>query len=296
VIKRWSFAAFLFALFVFSGISCSACSTLPRCLPIREFEYSPGCTGKSVVLEQRDCGQAMLIALVDQRMFFFSPDYGMTWRPSNRESLYPFGIADFGCSPYNQNVRYRIINENGLPFPVGPDYIEKSDNGGKTWIRKAGILTDTGTAVKPRGMIYFDPSDENSIYMGPILFHSDTANEAFCVSRDGGDTFSVVLSINGRNFAVSRSNPAVLYAADNECSIYKSEDMGRRWAVILSGPDFRKAALNSAVGRGIIDPMLGFKGGKCRAVSVDPKTLILSMWLRNMEYFEQRMGEYVGVD
>jgi photosystem II stability/assembly factor-like uncharacterized protein len=163
-----------------------------------------------------------------------------------------------------------MINEKGLPFPVGPEYIEKSEDGGKTWTRKTGILKESGATIKPRGEIYFDPRDENTIYVGPILIDDDNAKEAFCVSHDGGDTFSVLLSIKGRLFAVSRSNPDVIYAADDECSVYKSVDAGKNWAVIMSGPDIRKAALNSAIKSGILKQGQKFRGGKCRALSVDP--------------------------
>ncbi len=264
---------FMIIYFLCVSLSLSGCSR-PRsyCIPINEYEYSPGCrknNGASVGLEYREC-EGGLIAIKNDKQLFSSIDFGGTWKSTQEHIVYPYGLTDYGCHPVNQNVRYRIINENGMPYPVGCKYLEKSTDSGRTWTQQRAELEHSDISLSPRA-IYYDNGDSNTIYVQPVEILNKEGKETFCVSHNGGETFRPILSIKGNLFAVSPSDPNILYAADYMGNVIKSTDAGQQWNVVLDGPKMRGMVIANAMKQGVVSKS-EMVGSRPFELTVDPKS------------------------
>jgi len=218
-----------------------------------------------VSLDYRNC-ESILIAFYNEH-YYSSGDFGKTWKAASESRLYPYGFTDRGCHPINRNVRYRIVNESCPSSLVGCVFLERSADGGKTWERKNAVKAHLKISLVPQ-RIFYDYRNENTIYMESVQISNEPT---YYVSHDGGNIFEPILKINGGLFAVSQSNPNILYAADNEANIYKSVDSGKEWKAILSCNQVRQTVIERAKNKKIIHDASEVRGFKATSLTIDPK-------------------------
>lgn len=129
----------------------------------------------------------------------------------------------------DKNVLYRTIQGTNRHY-------ERTDNGGKAWIRLSATVINAQKSLKIREHL-FDPVDPYTIYCeGCIETDCGVRSPSFglYVSRDGGHTFSLFnREIRIEAFAVSPKDNRIMYAAiTDKKKLIKSLDHGITWTTL----------------------------------------------------------------
>lgn len=159
-----------------------------------------------------------------------SDDAGLHWRPLS-QGLTGYFVSTLAVDPTNPNIVY-IATENlvGSTLPVG---LEKSTDGGSTWVQKNQGLTYLNLTT-----VAINPSDTNMILVGTgHRPYGGTVGGGIFKSTDGGNTWHKV-SIPDYPVDSIVINPAstnTMYAATFGGGVYKSTDSGETWSQSNSG-------------------------------------------------------------
>lgn len=187
--------------------------------------------------------------------FLKSMDGGITWQRfryglRHEGPGYP-EIYDAGMSKTNPNVIYAATTDSPGPL-TGNDHnasgIYKSEDGGKTWMRKnCGVQENGGRTTA----MWADPQDENhaiaAISADTISYYSATVKAGTYVpgglyeTRDGGENWKKLNTAphdadNGYNYIRSaKSKPSLIFAFGfagdpvYNVGFVKSTDSGKTW-------------------------------------------------------------------
>ncbi len=154
-----------------------------------------------------------------------SRDGGNTWRAC-ASPLVSLDFDEWGCTPGNPLVRYRtaIDHSRGRDRAV----IERSKDGGVNWEKRKAKLGESSEVLDIFYFAAYHPRDPNVIY---IESFGHGCNGIY-VSKDGGDTFSLLIANGGLPFAISGSDPNTMYAAIFVGGLAKSTQGGIAWNLI----------------------------------------------------------------
>jgi len=128
-------------------------------------------------------------------------------------------------TPVNNGLTIKTVNEividprDSSRLYLCSDKLYVSSNGGVTWTAIAGGLG--GGAIRALAV---DPVDSTRLYV---------ASDAFYVSTNRGADWRVLGSLKPSAVVVNSLNTAILYAASGSL-VYRSEDRGANWTVVLA--------------------------------------------------------------
>jgi photosystem II stability/assembly factor-like uncharacterized protein len=184
--------------------------------------------------------------------------WSMAYDQGNRE-ISPSGVflsADGGVSwtqtlAHEQiySVEYCLGGDN-VAYAAGPNSVQRSLDGGRTWQRVSGASTSGGYWGPPGIVAGFpidiqcDPRDSNRIFV-------NNYGGGNLLSEDGGATwtnssqgYSGAIMFGG--LALDRNNPAHLYAAARS-GLFSSGDGGLTWSGLAYKPARHAEAISVAV-------------------------------------------------
>lgn len=113
---------------------------------------------------------------------------------------------------------------SGQPYGTVRGRLYRSDDGGKTLRGEANDLRAEG----PFFIAGIDPKDPNRV----LLRHLHTTGSDVLVTKDGGKTFTTVLSMKSAMFGFAKSNDGKTYWAGSglaDHGIWRSTDRGEKW-------------------------------------------------------------------
>ena len=166
----------------------------------------------------------------------------MNWIPVENMQLWSCdGIA---LNPFNVNEVYALLGQYlWNDFPSG---VYKSDDQGKTWHQ----LYETKCGGNENNRWIGEPIAVQPAEGGKVII-AGTRQDGVIRSDDGGSTWSKVASINPdpeglgvRCVVFDPQNPDYVYAVDSY-NVYRSQDAGRTFTVILSNKSMRQAVVTS---------------------------------------------------
>ena len=174
-----------------------------------------GATWTRIGLADADL-HAMAVSPADpERLYGFwrgqvlrSDDGGARWSPQAAIT-----VAGFGPHPTDRDVVYAASGNS----------LQQSVDGGTTW----AIL-----APMPALGVAVDPTSPSTLYVG--------TRDDVRISDDAGATWRSVTMPGGGGaayFATRAATPGLVYAASYQKGIYRSEDGGATWDVVLAPPE-----------------------------------------------------------
>lgn len=200
----------------------------PCCIELgRDVTLDPGDDFDVVTIETGRHNPKLLVASWRER-FFISSDGGDKWKETDFDSIDPLGYGVFPPHPKNPRIMYRIVEQ---PNSVWKHRLERSSDGGRTWIGQKCLLKSTNLSIGVSKLLYH-PIDPNTIYAYGGLSNAGDSLNGIYLSRDGGQSFSFVYCTSSATFAISVSNPDVIYARGTSQSIVKSIDGGGIWNLV----------------------------------------------------------------
>jgi len=208
--------------FISPGQKENCCISLDRVVAL-----DPGSDLDVVTIEVARYDPSVLIASVSEgERLFTSSDGGDTWKETTIQAIEDrTGPYSYGPHPANAKVTYRVFEP---PDDVWAHHLERSNDGARTWARKARFIKGTSIVIDV-GSLHYHPKDPDTIYAYAGLNEAIDAFTGFYVSRDGGQTFSFVLSTTNALLGISKSSPNVMYALGVGQVVIKSIDGGVTW-------------------------------------------------------------------
>lgn len=200
------------------------------CVPIDGLRLSTSVarTNRVAVLPAPYARETLIVSIDDCRAYE-SSDRGVHWRPAREDLSIPFGWYSYGTYPIDRQVQYRPNDVYHQGADTWTRLLERSNDGGVTWVPVKCLLMPGAQRLEPRELIYH-PTDPNFVIALAKDSGIDQDREmGFYLSRDGGETFKRVLALAGTKFAVSQRNPDVFYAVSDDLTVYRSGDAGDRW-------------------------------------------------------------------
>ena len=179
-----------------------------------------------------------------------SDDAGQYWENISDGQLNTASVGALAVAPSDGNVIYAGMGEATIRIDVSHgDGVYRSTDGGANW-HHCGL-----TETRHIGRIAVDPTDADTVYVA-ALGHSakDNPERGLYRTRDGGDTWDLVLHVSDRAGAVDVSvdpnNPRIVFATvwqarrtfwsidsgGPDCGLWRSLDGGDTWEDI-SGND-----------------------------------------------------------
>ena len=179
------------------------------------------------------------------RGVFRSLDGGMSWTAAGLDH----------SERIHRIVPHPTDPETAWAGVMGPSWSDGEERGvfkttdaGRTWRRVLFANPRTGASD-----LVIDPHNPNTLYAGlwehrrqPWFFESGGAGSGLYVSRDGGETWMRLTPANGLptgplgriGLAAAAGEPGVVYALveASESALLRSDDYGRSWRTIRSGP------------------------------------------------------------
>ena len=195
----------------------------------------------------------------EQSVFYFgavaggiwrSDDAGQYWENISDGQLATASVGALAVAPSDGNVIYAGMGEATIRIDVSHgDGVYRSTDGGANW-HHCGLAE-----TRHIGRIAVDPTDADTVYVA-ALGHSakDNPERGLYRTRDGGDTWDLVLHVSDRAGAVDVSvdpnNPRIVFATvwqarrtfwsidsgGPDCGLWRSLDGGDTWEN-LSGND-----------------------------------------------------------
>jgi len=189
--------------------------------------------------------------------YFVATAAGHVWKTDNNGISFKPVFDKYGAystgyiviAPHNHNIVWLGTGENNHQRDLGyGNGVYKSLDGGKSW-KNMGLKKSFHI-----GMIDIDPRDDNTVMVaaeGSIW--GPGGDRGLYKTTDGGKTWKKVLSISENtgvnNVVRDPQNPDILYATSEqrrrhvfthisggpESKVYKSEDGGETWRVIMKG-------------------------------------------------------------
>jgi hypothetical protein len=226
----------------------------PCCLDMsvdRIFDPPPhieGLQDGEVIVNQRFDSKGVVATLADpawETVYYFSNDGGISWqhdqfyqelRARQIHALREGDILPWNPNPADPKVQYRTIYKKMLK-----SYHERSTDGGKTWVRMKGAITDSNVEMDKGGSYFYHPRDALTLYQSSSLPGWNYEKGVF-VSTDGGDNnkFMYYSSRIAPALAISQSNPNVMFGAGPMGSLLKSGDGGATWDFVSQNDQIRK--------------------------------------------------------
>jgi hypothetical protein len=195
----------------------------------------------------------LLVASLHKR-FFASSDGGVTWKEESFDAIDPLGYGGLPPHPKNSTIRYRMVETRG---DRDPRRLERSSDGGRTWVIQKCLLQGTNVSINVSN-VFYHPIEVDTIYSYGSFPRAGVALNGFFLSHDGGQSFSFVLSAHSPNFALSATNPKVIYATGTSQSVVKSIDGGITWHLVGQNDDIRflgkQSKLFNSITNIIVDP------------------------------------------
>lgn len=161
-------------------------------------------------------------------------DAGESWRMADLDYPDDADVHSLYADPGNTGVVYVSFNDtnNIMLSERGPQFLQKTTDGGQTWTRIALPMTDSMISILGK-------SENGTLFVstGGMVFRS----------ADDGDSWVRIASdwVNGDpidiGFAVT--NPASVYIPTARSGIIKSEDNGETWDLKTQGLDNLKISL-----------------------------------------------------
>jgi len=177
----------------------------------------------------------------DKLRFYVTADGGNTWTRDNEyqssfeKALSKEAIIEHYLSPFDDTVRYRSVW-------VKDRYLtERSVDGGKSWTRIENRVKGCNATLDWERS-YFHPRRPRTIYVLGSLPGDESRHRGMYVSEDAGDSFSFMYQVDrwSRGFAVSVSNPLIMYGAGLDGSLLRSTDGGENWRLVKHNDDIRR--------------------------------------------------------
>jgi hypothetical protein len=161
--------------------------------------------------------------------YYLSRDHGSTWKLlADPDPEVETGVRLFGNSVTQDRVRYRAVASG---YGIQKQWLlERSNDYGKSWDKRRAILAKTGLRIGWFVGAYYSSANPEIIYATVPLGQFGDPWDLF-ESKDGGDTFSLLVR-DIYDFAVSRTNPRIIYATSFDGGILKSVDSGLTWSKI----------------------------------------------------------------
>lgn len=170
-------------------------------------------------------------------------DGGQTWRPltDNQPSL---AIGALALDPTNPDIVYAATGEgNFSPIVQYGAGLLKSTDGGATWRPLPGPFAGPFSATVGGayiGSLAIHPR-QTEVLLAAVRIHGTGASDGIYRSRDGGQTWTVVLNgPAGCEVVFDPADPQIAWAALGHPAgspangIYKSTDAGLTWAQVLA--------------------------------------------------------------
>ncbi|MEL6984390.1 MAG: glycosyl hydrolase, partial [Actinomycetota bacterium] len=193
----------------------------------------------------------------NQNVFYFgacaggiwrSDDAGQYWEPISDGQLNTASVGALAVAPSDGNVIYAGMGEATIRIDVSHgDGVYRSTDGGTNW-HHCGL-----TETRHIGAIAVDPTDADTVYVAALGHASkDNPERGLYRSRDGGDSWDLVLHVSERAGAVDvkvdPNNPRIVFATvwqarrtfwsinsgGDDCGLWRSLDGGDTWTDITS--------------------------------------------------------------
>ena len=220
------------------------------CVQLREYkfepdprltEFSPECVVVWVD-QQRKLLYVTLKCHQDQPVksagWYTSKNGGRTWQAASKIPALS-GETDWGPHPSDPLVRYRGVVEPTENAYIDEWFVERTSDGGKHWTRLRASINGSLEKVGHVTKLVYHPKDVNWIYVSaPVPLTRvpstvfETSKFGIYTSTDGGQNFRLLLMNDSSEFAVSKSQPNVIFAKVFGGSIAKSEDSGTSWRLV----------------------------------------------------------------
>jgi hypothetical protein len=164
--------------------------------------------------------------------YYISRDRGNTWAGVSEPHFSDLdedetGVRMFGTGLPHDRVRYRTVASGHGERKQW--LLERSNDQGKSWIKRRAIWAETGVKISSFVEVNYDSANPE-IVAATVHWKLGDPWQLF-MSKDGGETFSF-LAPDVHNFAVSRTNPRVIYATTFAGGMLKSVDSGQTWSEI----------------------------------------------------------------
>lgn len=162
--------------------------------------------------------------------YYLSRDHGETWMGVSDPDLDEgeTNVRTFGSGLTQDRVRYRTVASGQGERKQW--LLERSNNKGKSWAKRRAIWAETGLKISSFVDVYHDSANPEILYATVRLGTLGDRWQLF-MSKDGGHTFGLLVR-DVYDFAVSRTNPRVIYATTFVNRILKSIDNGLTWSEI----------------------------------------------------------------
>ncbi len=177
-----------------------------------------------------------------------SRDGGRTWQrivlpPDSLDRISPEGAYNFTLNPrggtpgghYNFTAFSVLVDETGTVWAGTPKGINRSTDGGQSWVRRAADGTPGGLTGSWVLSVEEQPlPGRNPVWMATLSAgRSETAQRSVngvTVTRDGGETFEQVLL--GERVIDFAFRGDTVYAAGRESGLFLSGDGGVTWTSV----------------------------------------------------------------
>ncbi len=176
-----------------------------------------------------------LLVASDEGQYYTSANDGDSWKRTTLEAILPSCQGCYPPHPKNQRVRYRIDTSGTDPWA---HYLERTTDGGGTWIRMSCRLRSTNVSINI-GTVYYCSKDLDTIYGYGGFDAGGAGFSGIYVSHDGGATFAFLRTTHSAVFTISNSDPQVMYTIGDSASVLKSTDGGESWQLVGQNDELR---------------------------------------------------------
>ncbi|HMR41096.1 MAG TPA: T9SS type A sorting domain-containing protein [Ignavibacteria bacterium] len=184
---------------------------------------------------------------VDPEIIWAGSASGGIWKTTNggdrwesmTDDLPSMIISDLEIDPNDRNtILAGTGNDKFMSIVLGPGVgVLKSTNNGVSWYQTA-FNFQTGQNVSVSKIIW-KPGSTDSIYMA--------ASNGIWLSKDKGETWSVIKSGRASSLVIDETSPENLYAIMRADGVYRSSDGGVTWSLlnngIIAGPNIGFSAI-----------------------------------------------------
>jgi uncharacterized protein (TIGR03437 family) len=155
-----------------------------------------------------------------------STNGGVSWNPSSNGL--PFGMVKaLAVNPKHPQTLYLLLQSQGTVF--------KSINGGESW---QATNLKLPASYYETGLLAIDPVNPETVY---AAFDGSTLRGIY-KSPDGGNSWARLTGLRDDFYptalVIDPVNPAILYTASRDNTLYKSTDSGNNWQTISTNINY----------------------------------------------------------